>query len=95
MPSGEPPPEEQVRLAVALCSESMRADSLVVIRSPPALRPQTSEHRPVLVTVIVTKTPRNGLDVVRRVETARCRRLRPAQVCATGRDGLRRRSACS
>jgi hypothetical protein len=30
------------------------------------------------VTVIVTKTPRNGPDVVRRVETARCRRLRPA-----------------
>ena len=30
------------------------------------------------VTVIVTKTPRNGPDVVRQAETARRRRLRPA-----------------
>ena len=33
--------------------------------------------------------------LVRRVETAPCRRLRPAWGYATGRDGLRRRSACS
>jgi hypothetical protein len=32
------------------------------------------------VTVIVTKIPRNEPDVVRPVETARCRRLRPAWV---------------
>ena len=37
-----------------------------------------SDHCPALVTVIVTKTPRNGPDMVRQVETARCRRLRPA-----------------
>jgi hypothetical protein len=47
------------------------------------------------VTVIVTKTPRNKPDVVRRDDTALCRRLRPADVCAIGRDGLGRRPACS
>jgi hypothetical protein len=48
-------------------------------------------HRLADVTVIVTKTLRNEPDVVRRAETARCRRLRRAGVCATGRDGLGRR----
>jgi hypothetical protein len=32
------------------------------------------------VTVIVTETPRDELDMVRRVETIRRRRLRPAWV---------------
>jgi hypothetical protein len=30
------------------------------------------------VTIAVTKTPRNERDVLRQVEMARCRRLRPA-----------------
>ena len=50
-----------------------------------------SGHRLADVTVIVTKTPRSEPDVVSRAETARCRRLRRAEVCATGRDGLGRR----
>jgi hypothetical protein len=54
-----------------------------------------SDDRLALVTVIVTKTPRNEPDVVRRVEATRCRRLSPAWVCATGRDGLGRGSACA
>ena len=45
------------------------------------------DYRPALVTGIVTKTPRDEPDVVRRVATARCRRLRPAWVCATGGTG--------
>src|SRR5262245_33980377 len=53
------------------------------------------DHRSVLVTVIVTKTPWNEPYVVRQGETVRCRRLRPAWRCATGWDGLGRRSACS
>ena len=65
------------------------SDALVTAASP------LTSGRPVLVTVIVTKTPRNEPDVVRRAETARCGQLRPARVCATGRDGLGRRSACS
>jgi hypothetical protein len=52
---------------------------------------RASGHRLADVTVIVTKTPRNEPDVVRRAETARCRRLRRAGVCATGRDGVGRR----
>jgi hypothetical protein len=52
-------------------------------------------RRPALVTMIVTKTPRNALDVTRRFKTASGRRSRPAWVGATGRDGLQRRSACS
>lgn len=31
----------------------------------------TSDHRPAMVTVIVTKTPRNEPDMVRQIETAR------------------------
>jgi hypothetical protein len=37
-------------------------------------------RRPTLVTMTVTKTPRNAPDVARRVKTASCRRSRPAWV---------------
>ena len=42
-------------------------------------KPEVDVSRvPAFVTVIVTKTLSNEPDVVRRVETARCRQLRPA-----------------
>ena len=86
-------------LEVAACSSSQFGSRLrtviLELESRWPVLDHISEHVRVVVTVIVTKTPRDEPGVVRRVETAQCRRLRPAGVCATGRDGLGRRSACS
>jgi hypothetical protein len=79
------------------CYDGLDRVALGVVALPSGQRDHlpACDHRSALVTVIVTKTPRNEPDMVGRVETARRRRPRSEWVCATGRDGLGRRSACS
>lgn len=78
VPNGTPSGHaSRLRRSCSACSHAGATFESEVVAQLLELHPDALKGA-AFVTVIVTKTLRNEPDVVRRVETARCRRLRPA-----------------